>query len=120
MSDERIHITKVEPRPIQRLEYDEPTMLYRRAPSVDEVKEPPTYELTSWQKVRLMPYVFQIFRGVMMKDAKTTISGIVKAIFIVLSALGVGTGHLTEAMITGLGYIIADIYQAVWTADKKD
>lgn len=91
MSEERIHITKVEPRPIQRPEYDEPTMLYRRAPSVDEVKEPTTYELTLWQKVRLMPYVFQIFRGVVMKDAKTTITALVGAAAYVVNALfGIG------------------------------
>ena len=105
MSEERIHITKVEPRPIQRLEYDEPTMLYRRAPSVDEVKEPPTYELTLWQKVRLMPYVFQIFRGVVMKDAKTTITALVGAAAYVVNAL-FGVGIPQDAIIAVTVFVL--------------
>lgn len=105
MSEERIHITKVEPRPIQRLEYDEPTMLYRRAPNVDEVKEPTTYELTLWQKVRLIPYVFQIFRGVVMKDAKTTITALVGAAAYVVNAL-FGIGIPQDAIIAVTVFVL--------------
>lgn len=67
----------------------------------------------------LIPALFIIIKGLVMRDPKTTISGIVKAIFLVLSVVGINTGNLTEAMVTGLGYVIAEIYQAVWTPDKK-
>jgi hypothetical protein len=117
--DERIPITKVQPRQIQRLEYDEPTMLYRRAPNVDEVTEPRKRGLTLWQKITLLPYLYTILKGAIMGDLKTTISGVVKVSLQIATLFGLAWGHVDESLITGVLWGVVSIYQSFVTADKK-
>lgn len=105
MNNDDATITKVAPRPIQRLEYDGPMKLYRRAPNVDEVTEPKDYGLTFWQKLRLTPYMFQFLKGVVMKDAKTTITAIVGAAAYVVNAL-FGIGIPQDAIIAVTVFVI--------------
>lgn len=77
----------------------------------------------AWQTTKLVvvltPYLFTIIKGYVMKDWKTTISGIVKAIFSVLTIFGVSTGNITEALITAFLWAGAEIVQSIWTPDKK-
>lgn len=87
MSHDDATITKVPQRPIQRLEYDGPTKIYRRAPNVDEVTPQKVHELTFWDKVRLVPFAFQILQGVVMNNPKTTIAGIVAAAAMIVKAI---------------------------------
>ena len=91
--------------------------------AIGEVPQEPPFELSLWDKIRLgpmlLPALFIIIKGLTMSDLKTTISGIVRAIFIILSVLGIGTGHVTEALVSACLAGIADVYQAIWTPDKK-
>lgn len=91
--------------------------------AIGEVPKEPPFELSVWDKIRLgpmlLPSLFIIIKGLIMSDLKTTISGIVKAIFAVLGVVGVSTGNLTEAMVSGAVYLLAEIYQSIWTPDKK-
>ena len=101
MNNDDATITKVPQRPVQRLEYDAPTKMYRRAPNADEITKPKEYSLTLWQKVRLTPYVFQFFKGVIMKDANTIITAIVGAAAYVVNALfGIGIPQVEIIAVT--------------------
>jgi hypothetical protein len=81
-----------------------------------------TDELTKWEQVkmwyRLIPALFTLSKGIAMRDIKTTISGIVKAGFMLATLFGISTGNLTEAVITGVVYGIVEIYQAFQMPDK--
>lgn len=55
-----------------------------------------------------------------MKDIKTTISGVIKAGFMLATLFGISTGNLTEALVTGLTYAVVEIYQAFQIPDKKN
>ena len=76
-----------------------------------------------WQTTKLVvvltPYLFTIIKGYVMKDWKTTISGIVKAVFSVLTIFGISTGHITEALITAFLAAGAEIVQSYFMPDKK-
>ena len=67
--------------------------------------------LTLWQKVRLIPYMFTIIRGVVMRDWKTTVTGLVGAIAYGLNAM-FGVVIPQEAIVTvvlfALGYFAGD------------
>lgn len=122
MADDII-ITTVAPRLIEREQQTEATKFFRERPEPIEVpREPITLSL--WDKIRLgpmlLPSLFIITKGLLMKDLKTTISGIVKAIFLILSVFGISTGNLTEALVSAVLWGIAEIYQSIWTPDKKD
>lgn len=87
-------ITKTPPRPITRPErttsHVEEIVTRASLEPMDSLPfgfkpEPPS--LTLWEKIRLMPYIFQIFYGVLMKNWKTTISGIVGAVAYAANAL---------------------------------
>lgn len=52
---------------------------------VPEIQQ--VYELTFMEKLRLMPFMFQLLRGLFMKDAKTTVTAIVGATAYVLNSL---------------------------------
>lgn len=117
MRDEPI-ITKVRPYPVQKLEYNSPMQLYRVIPDESELSiDSP--ELTFWDKVKLIPALFIILKGHLMGDLKTTISGVVKVGFQLATVFGIGTGHLTEAIVTSILWGIASIYQSYQQADKK-
>ena len=91
--------------------------------AIGEVPQEPPFELSLWDKIRLgpalVPALLIIIKGLTMSDLKTTISGIVKAIFAVLGVVGISTGNVTEAMVSGAIYVLAEIYQSIWTPDKK-
>lgn len=114
MNNDDATITKVPQRPVQRLEYDAPTKMYRRAPNADEITKPKKYSLTFWQKVRLTPYVFQFFKGVIMKDAKTTITAIVGAAAYVVNAL-FGIGIPQDAIVAVTVFVIG-----LFASDSKE
>ena len=73
----------------------------------------PDYEprLTLWNQVRLIPYMFTIIRGVVMRDWKTTVTGLVGAIAYGLNAM-FGVVIPQEAIVTvvlfALGYFAGD------------
>lgn len=68
---------------------------------------------------RLTPHVLTIAKGAYMKDWKTTVSGVVKAVFSVLTIFGISTGHLTEALVTAFLAAGVEIVQSIFTADKN-
>ena len=113
-------ITRVELRSVDiTLPENEPLRFARPLP-VDHVWY--TDELTTWEQVkmwyRLIPALFTLSKGIAMRDIKTTISGIVKAGFMLATLFGISTGNLTEAVITGVVYGIVEIYQAFQMPDK--
>ena len=67
----------------------------------------------------LTPIIFTIAKGYVMKDWKTTIAGIVKAVFSVLTIFGISTGNITEALITAALFAIADLVQSWLMPDKS-
>ena len=67
----------------------------------------------------ITPHLFTLFKGYLMKDWKTTTTGIVKAIFSVLTILGISTGNITEALITAFLTAAVEIVQSILTPDKK-
>jgi hypothetical protein len=83
--------------------------------------------LLAWEdtkrNVRLIttitPIIFTIVKGYVMKDWKTTIAGIVKAVFSVLTIFGISTGNITEALITAALFAIADLVQSWLMPDKS-
>lgn len=103
MADDII-ITTVAPRLIEREQQTESTKFFREKPEPIEVpREPITLSL--WQKMRLVPYVFQIFYGVIMKDAKTTITAIVGAVAYITNSL-FGIGIPQDAIIAVTVFVI--------------
>ncbi len=54
-----------------------------------------------------------------MQDPKTTISGVIKAAFMLATVFGISLGNVTEALVTGVVWGIVEIYQAFNTADTK-
>jgi hypothetical protein len=69
--------------------------------------------------VQLTPILFTTIRGYMFKDWKTTLAGIVKTVFMLLTFFGVSTGNVTEAIVTAAVYGIAELVQAWYTPDNK-
>ena len=67
----------------------------------------------------ITPHLFTLFKGYLMKDWKTTVSGVVKAIFSVLTIFGISTGNITEALITAFLAAGVEIVQSILTPDKK-
>lgn len=78
-------------RAVERQVSELPTKMYRQDISADDVQlDPKPIELTLWQKARLVPYIIHITWGVLMKNPKTTITGIVGGIaYLVNSIFGV-------------------------------
>jgi hypothetical protein len=106
---------------VRPLQTDEPMRLYRQEVSTDEITfDSKPIELTLWQKIKLLPHLFTIIRGIIMQDMKTTISGIVKVVFMLATVLGISFGNVTETLVTGVIWGIVEIYQAFNTADKKE
>lgn len=92
MIDETPIINYVKPqRPIERKVSEFPTRLYRQQVRPDELQiDTKPFELTLWQKARLVPYIIHITWGVLMKNPKTTITGVVGGIaYLVNSIFGV-------------------------------
>jgi hypothetical protein len=84
--------------------------------AIDKIKD-------AWQITKLVvvltPHLFTIIKGYFMNNWKTTISGVVKAVFSVLTIFGVSTGHITEALITAFLWAGAEIVQSIFIPDKK-
>jgi len=119
-------ITKTPPRPITRPErttsHVEEIVTRAALKPLDSLPfgfKPDAPSLTLWEKIRLLPYVFQIFLGVVMQDPKTTISGVIKAAFMLATVFGISLGNVTEALVTGVVWGIVEIYQSFNTADTK-
>lgn len=116
MSNDDVTITKTPLMPVDAMRQRGPMQsAYRQGRIITK----PIYELTFWEKVRLIPALFTIMKGYLMGDMKTTISGVVKVAFQLATIFGIGFGAIDEAMITGVLWGIASIYQAYQTADKK-
>jgi hypothetical protein len=121
MKHDEATILKPPPFPVRPLQTDEPMRLYRQEVSTDEITfDSKPIELTLWQKIKLLPHLFTIIRGIIMQDMKTTISGIVKVVFMLATVLGISFGNVTETLVTGVIWGIVEIYQAFNTADKKE
>ena len=115
MDDERIAITKVQPRKVERPEHRGDDSRTNRPVDPMELGPVPTlpgdYELTLWEKVRLLPFAFQLFKGVAMKDLKTTITAIVGAAAYVVNALfGIGLPQdaIVAVTVFALGLLAGD------------
>ena len=106
MPADEVLITKVAPRAVE-VQRDEHLTSFSREPiePFELPKEPNDYSLTLWQKMRLMPFVFQLFRGIVMKDIKTTITAIVGAAAYVCNAL-FGIGIPQEAIIAVTVFVL--------------
>ncbi|HBB26312.1 MAG TPA: hypothetical protein DCZ59_08615 [Bacteroidetes bacterium] len=103
MSDEII-ISKVAPRLIERTNEEHATKFFRHKPEPLPVPIEPV-ELTLWQKARLVPYIIHITWGVLMKNPKTTITGIVGGVAYIANAL-LGVVLPSEAIITVTVFLI--------------
>ena len=114
MSNDDATITKVPPRPVVRPQYDELTKLYRRVPDVTEVAPPKVYELTFWDKVRLVPFAFQILQGLVMNNPKTTIAGLVAAAAMIVKAIW---GFEIPALVTDGVIAIALFFLGKYASD---
>lgn len=68
-------------------------------------KTKPSYELTFFEKLRLMPYIFQLTKGLLMKDAKTTVTALVGAAAYVLNSL-FGIGIPQDAIIAVTVFVL--------------
>lgn len=117
MNNEPI-ITKAPHYPVQRIEYNELTQLYRVKPEPFPISVE-VKKLSFWDKIRLLPTLFIIAKGLAMGDLKTTISGVVKVVFQLATIFGLGFGKIDEAMVTGVLWGIVSIYQSYQTSDKK-
>ncbi len=127
-------ITKVPPRKIERppiTTFDIPER-YKPKPIKPTFQTVYTdnAEMGFWEKtklygklallgIKLIPILITIKGSLMLKDWKTTIAGVVKIIFMALTVFGIQTGNITEALVTGVLYGIAEIVQAWYTPDKK-
>lgn len=92
MTDETPIINYVRPqRPVERQVSELPERLYRQAVTPDEIKlDAQPIKLSLWQKARLVPYFIHITWGILMKNPKTTITGIVGGVaYLVNSIFGV-------------------------------
>jgi hypothetical protein len=87
-------ITKTPPRPIARPErttsHVEEIVTRASLKPMDALPfgfKPDAPSLTLWEKIRLLPFLFQSLYGVTVKNWKTTISGIVGALAYAVNAL---------------------------------
>jgi hypothetical protein len=114
-------ITRVELRSVDITRTENERLRFARPLPVDDVWY--TDELTTWEQLkmwyRLIPALFTLSKGIAMRDIKTTISGVIKAGFMLATLFGISTGNLTEAVITGVVYGIVEIYQAFQMPDKS-
>lgn len=76
---------------------------YVEVPQIPDTK--PVYELTLWEKVRLLPFMFQLLKGLLMKDAKTTVTALVGATAYVLNSL-FGIGIPQDAIIAVTVFVL--------------
>ena len=87
-------------------------------------------EISIWQQIKLysklagffiqiLPILIKMRISYMTNDLKTTIAGGVKVLFLALTVFGVNTGHITEAIVTTVGYAIVDLVQA-WYTNKQN
>ena len=82
-SSDEIIISKVAPRAVDALRDRGPMQSpYRQGTEL----RPEPLTLSLWQKIRLMPFVVQSLYGVLMKNPKTTITGIVGGIAYIVNA----------------------------------
>lgn len=88
MRHDDVTILKPPPYRPARVQTEELTMLYRQGVSPDELSiDPKPIELTLWQKARLVPFIIHITWGVLMKNPKTTITGIIGGVAYLVNAI---------------------------------
>lgn len=103
MSDELL-ISKVARRAVE-VQRDEHLTQFSRQP-IEPIDLPiKPIKLTLWQKARLVPYIIHIIWGVLMKNPKTTITGIVGGVAYIVNAL-LGVVLPSEAIITVTVFLI--------------
>jgi DNA gyrase inhibitor GyrI len=102
MSHDDVTITKVPPMPVDAMRNRGPMQsAYRQGTIIDK----PVHELTFWEKVRLVPFLVQTIYGVIMKNPKTTITGIVGAAAYVINTF-VGVVIPQEAIVAVTLFIL--------------
>jgi hypothetical protein len=88
MKHDEATILKPPPFPVRPLQTDEPIRLYRQEVSPDEITlDTEPIELSLWQKARLVPYIIHITWGVLMKNPKTTITGIIGGVAYLVNSI---------------------------------
>lgn len=88
MKHDDVTILKPPPYRPARVQTDELPMLYRQGVSPEDLTvDPKPIELTLWQKARLVPYIIHITWGVLMKNPKTTITGIVGGVAYLVNSI---------------------------------
>ena len=110
MQSDEIIITKVAPRAVEIVRDEHLTKFFRQPvePIVlpkEASEAPKPIELTLWQKARLVPYIIHTTWGVLMKNPKTTITGLVGGLAYVANAL-LGVVLPSEAIITVTVFLI--------------
>lgn len=90
MRDEVI-ITRPPQRPIERPErttsHVEEIFTRAQLEPIELPKETTVNELTFWDKLRLVPFIFTILRGYMSSDLKTTLTGVIGGGALIVAAL---------------------------------
>lgn len=104
MQSDEIIISKVAPRGVEIVRDEHLTKFSRQPIEPLEVPTEPI-ELTLWQKARLVPFIIHITWGVLMKNPKTTITGLVGGIAYIANAL-LGVVLPSEAIITVTVFLI--------------
>jgi hypothetical protein len=99
-----IIISKVAPRGVEIARGEHLTKFSRQPIEPMDVPAEPI-ELTLWQKARLVPYIIHITWGVLMKNPKTTITGLIGGIAYIVNAL-LGVVLPSEAIITVTVFLI--------------
>lgn len=85
--------------------------------------EPVTPELSMWQKIRVVSAFFNLpfIKGLIMKDWKTTITGVVKALIIVVGVFNIKVPDAVQQNVVeliGIGYALFEAIQG-WVAKDK-
>jgi VanZ family protein len=105
-------ITKVLPRRIERPNVFQKIRPVQPLPVVDDEEQPSTNIVdkihNAWIMLRLIPHLFTISRGLLMKNWKTTVAGVVSAIALVVNSV---TGYtIPQEAITAVAIFIIGFF----------
>ncbi len=111
LSDDPI-ITKVLPRRIERPNVFQKIRPVQPLPVVDAEEQPSTNIVdkihNAWIMLQLIPHLFTISRGLLMKNWKTTVAGVVSAIALVVNSV---TGYtIPQEAITAVAIFIIGFF----------
>lgn len=116
-------ITRVMPRPVQRPDrtpsHVEQIIQRAQLEPIELPKETTVNELTFWDKLRLVPFIFTILRGYMSSDLKTTLTGVIGGGALIVTAL---TGYTLSPEIQqiAVGLLVALLGKFAAGETKKD